>query len=176
MRELKQNLRKEIIARRKMMSAEEKFSADLDIFRQVKPLLDKASAVFTYTSTDIEVDTRRIIAYCLERGIPIALPVSGECEIAFYYIKSMDSLQKGRFNIDEPPKTLPAMSDKNTLCIVPALCADGEGLRLGYGRGYYDRFLSGFEGVSVIICYKSFKRGVPAESHDVKANVTIFDR
>lgn len=176
MRELKQALRRELKAQRKAMSAEEKSRADEDIFEQAKPFLDKAGSVFTYASAPIEVDTRRIIAYCIECGIPIALPVSGDSELSFYYIKSADELSKGRFNIDEPPLTRPAAPDKDTLCIVPALCADGEGLRLGYGRGYYDRFLSGFEGTSVIFCYKSFRRQVPAEPHDIKASFTLFDR
>lgn len=176
MRELKQALRKELIARRRAMNAEEKLAADRDIFEQTKTFLDKAGAVFTYASTDIEVDTRRIIAYCLENGIPTALPVSGDSELGFFFIKSAGELSKGRFGIDEPPLTYPAKADVNTLCIVPALCADGEGLRLGYGRGYYDRFLSGFEGTSVILCYKSFRRGVPAEPHDIKADITLFDR
>lgn len=176
MRELKQNLRKKLIALRKAMNAEDKKNADEDIFGQVRPLLDKASAVFTYASTNIEVDTRRIIEYCLTRGIPTALPVSGESELSFYYIKSADELKAGRFNIDEPPPDRPAKPDKQALCIVPALCADGEGARLGYGKGYYDRFLSGFPGLSVILCYKSFKRDVPVEPHDIKADFTIFNK
>lgn len=176
MRELKKALRAELIARRKAMNSEEKLAADLDIFEQVKPYLDKASAVFTYASTDIEVDTRRIIAHCLEHDIPAALPVSGESELEFFCIKSANELQKGKFGIDEPPRTYPAAADENTLCIVPALCADGEGLRLGYGRGYYDRFLSGFIGTSVILCYKSFRREVPAEPHDIRTDHTIFNR
>lgn len=176
MRELKQALRKEMIALRKAMDTEYKYAADLDIFNQTRQLIDKASAVFTYASTYIEVDTRMIISYCLERGIPTALPVSGDCELEFHYIKSIEELQKGRFNIDEPPPNRPAFADSETLCIVPALCADGVGLRLGYGRGYYDRFLNGFTGTSVILCYKSFKRIVPAEPHDIKADITIFDR
>lgn len=176
MRELKQALRKELIALRKAMNAEDKKAADEDIFGQVRPLLDKASAVFTYASTNIEVDTRRIIEYCLTRGIPTALPVSGESELSFYYIKSADELKPGRFNIDEPPFDFPAIPDEKTLCIVPALCADGNGARLGYGRGYYDRFLSGFPGTSVILCYKSFKREVPVEPHDIRADFTIFNR
>ena len=176
MRELKRQLRKELIARRKAMNASEKAAADLDIFEQVKPLLDKASSVFTYASTDIEVDTRRVIAYCIERGIPTALPVSGDEELTFWYIDSADKLQKGRFNIDEPPKTHPAAADVKTLCVVPALCADGMGLRLGYGKGYYDRFLNGFAGLSVILCYKEFKHEIPAEPHDIRANITIFNR
>lgn len=176
MRELKQALRRELIALRKAMSAEDKKNADEDIFGQVRPLLDKASAVFTYASTNIEVDTRQLIEYCLKRGIPTALPVSGENELAFYFIKSADELKPGKFNIDEPPTDFPAIADEKTLCVVPALCADGNGARLGYGRGYYDRFLSGFTGTSVILCYKEFKRKVPVEPHDIKADFTIFNK
>lgn len=176
MRELKAQLRRELIVKRKAMSAEEKSAADADIFEQLKPYLDRTGTVFTYASAGIEVDTRRIIEYCLERGIPTALPVSGDSELTFFYISKTDKLIKGRYNIDEPPQVRPAAADKNTLCIVPALCADGEGLRLGYGKGYYDRFLSGFRGNSIILCYKSFKREVPAEPHDIRADITIFNR
>ena len=176
MRELKKQLRRELIERRRAMNAVERSAADEDIFEQLKPFVDKAEAVFTYASTEIEADTRRLIAYCLERKIPVALPVSGDTELSFYYITDVSELKKGRFGIDEPPRDRPAIADGKTLCVVPALCADGEGLRLGYGRGYYDRFLSGFPGRSVILCYGTFKRDVPAEPHDMRADLTIFDR
>lgn len=176
MREIKKALRKELICRRKAMDLAEKLLADADIFEQLKPLVDKAGAVFTYASTEIEVDTRRLIKYCLDNKIPVALPVSGDEELEFFFINSLDELQKGRYNIDEPPKNFPAKPDENTICIVPALCADGYGLRLGYGKGYYDRFLRNFTGASVIICYDDFKRDVPAEPHDVRADYTFFNR
>lgn len=176
MRELKQALRRELIERRRAMDKTAKAAADADIFEQLKPLLGGVSAVFAYASTDIEVDTRRLIGYCLDNGIPAALPVSGDTELAFYRINALSELKRGRFGIDEPPRGKPAFADKETLCIVPALCADGEGLRLGYGGGYYDRFLSGFEGKSVILCYGAFKREVPAEPHDIRADLTVFDR
>lgn len=176
MRELKQALRRELIERRRAMDKTAKAAADADIFEQLKPLLEGVSAVFTYASTEIEVDTRRLIACCIDKGIPVALPVSGDTELSFYYINNVSELKKGRFGIDEPPTDRPAFADKRTLCIVPALCADGEGLRLGYGRGYYDRFLNGFEGRSVILCYRSFKMETPAEPHDIKADMTVFDR
>lgn len=175
MRELKKTLRRELTERRRAMDITDKAAADEDIFRQLIPLIDNASAVFTYASTEIEVDTRRVIEYCLDKNIPVALPISSDTDISFYYIKNISELKKGRFGIDEPPTEYPALADFKTLCIVPALCADGEGLRLGYGRGYYDRYLSKFTGKSVIICYRSFKREVPAEPHDIKANFTIFD-
>lgn len=176
MREVKKALRKELIARRKTMDAAEKDAADLDIFEQLKPFADKASAVFIYASTPIEVDTRRLISYCIEKKIPVALPRSGETELSFFYINGPGDLTPGRFNIDEPPADKPASFDENTLCVIPALCADGEGYRLGYGRGYYDRFLGSFNGSSVIICYSSFRQEVPTEPHDVTAKYTIFNR
>ncbi len=176
MHELKKRLRAELIAQRQAMDKALKERADRDIFEQLLLMVDAAKSVFTYASTPIEVDTRRVIDYCLEKGIPTALPVSGDTELDFYYIENTGELSRGRFGIDEPLKIRKAAADKNTLCIVPALCADGLGYRLGYGRGYYDRFLSGFEGTSVIICYKDFKRVVPTEFHDKKADYTIFDR
>ena len=175
MREIKKALRKELIARRREMDPKYKKAADLDIFEQLKPLVNNASAVFTYASTDIEVDTRQLIKYCLENKIPVALPRSGDTELSFYFIDKAEDLAPGRFNIDEPSADKPASFDENTLCVIPALCADGEGYRLGYGRGYYDRFLGDFDGISVIICYNTFKQGVPTELHDVKAKFTIFN-
>lgn len=176
MRELKKSLRKNLILQRRAMDISQKTAADIDIFEQLKPLADKAGSVFIYASTEIEVDTRRIIDYCLDKKIPLALPVSGDSELTFYYIKSTADLSVGRYGIDEPITSDVAVADDKTLCIVPALCADGNGYRLGYGKGYYDRFLSDFTGTSVIICYSDFKRNVPTEQHDVRADATIFDR
>lgn len=175
MRELKAELRRELISKRKSMNAEDKKIADEKIFQKLLPFAMRAGNVFCYASTAIEVDTRRFLEYCLSKNIPTALPVSGDTELSFYYINSLDELKKGRYNIDEPPDIRPAFADEKTLCIVPALCADGDGFRLGYGKGYYDRFLKDFKGTSVIICYKDFKREVLKEPHDVQATFTIFD-
>lgn len=177
MREVKKALRRELIARRRALDPAEKARADSSIFMQLLPLLSGVSAVFTYVSTQIEVDTRALIGCCLERGVPVAVPVSGDEELCFYYITDTAQLAEGRYGIPEPAdRSRPAAADERTLCIVPALCADGEGLRLGYGKGYYDRFLRDFAGRSVILCYESFRREVPAEPHDVRADMTIFDR
>lgn len=157
------------------MDAAKKAAADESIFRQLVPLVNSAGNVFCYASTEIEVDTRRIIEYCLSNNIPVALPVSGESELSFYYIDNINELKKGRYNIDEPPISRPAYDGEKTLCIVPALCADKNGYRLGYGKGYYDRFLKSFKGKSVIICYKDFLCEIPKESHDMQTTFTVFD-
>lgn len=176
MREIKRALRKELIALRREMPEQYKKAADADIFRRIRPLADSADIVFTYVSTKIEVDTRRLLEYCFANGITAAVPVSGESELSFFPITDLSQLAEGRFGILEPVcRDKEILPTERSLCVVPALCADGSGLRLGYGRGYYDRYLADFPGRSAVICYRSFMREVPAEPHDRKADITIFD-
>lgn len=175
MREVKRALRRQLIEKRRNMPPALKAAADERIFEQLVPLIDAADIVLTYVSTEIEVDTRRVLQYCFDRGIPAAVPVSGDTELTFYTINSFSQLKAGRFGILEPAGGDAAVCTRRSLCIVPALCADGDGLRLGYGRGYYDRFLSRFEGKSVIVCYADFRMPVPSEPHDKRAELTIFD-
>lgn len=177
MREVKKALRKELIRRRREMPPELKAAADADLFERLRPLAAEAGAVFTYVSTELECDTRRLIGFCLSEGIPTAVPVSGDEELEFYRIGAVSELSAGRFGILEPAsRSNRALADKNTLCVVPALTADGNGFRLGYGRGYYDRFLKDFPGKSVIICYGAFRGDVPREAHDIAADMTLFDK
>lgn len=172
----KKALRKALIQRRREIPADEKHSADERIFHKLIPMLEKCSSVFTYVSTEIEVDTHMLMEWCFQHGKPVATPVSGDSELTFYPVRSMDELAPGRFNIMEPSdRTAPAVPDENSLCIVPALLCDRSGLRLGYGRGYYDRFLANFPGRSVIICYSGFVGEVPAEPHDRHADAVVTD-
>ena len=176
MQEVKKTLRKELISRRKAMDTSIRKAADKSILAQLKPLIDAADSVLTYVSTEIEVDTQSVLEYCFETGKRVAVPVSGDSELFFYEIKGFSDLALGRFSIMEPVcRDAVFTGDEKSLCIVPALCADGDGLRLGYGKGYYDRFLSSFSGRSVIVCYSDFRMQVPSEPHDVRADMTIFD-
>ena len=177
MQEIKKKLRRELISKRRSMNASRKAAQDNDIFCQLKEIAEGASGVLCYVSTEIEVDTRRFLEHCFANNIPVAVPVSGDSELTFYEIKGFDELSEGRFGILEPVKReREFIGDERSLCITPALCADGKGLRLGYGRGYYDRYLSGYAGRSVIICYSDFRMDVPSEPHDRRADITVFDR
>ncbi len=174
--EQKKQLRRELIQRRRSMPDDVRAAADARVFERLVPLLEQCSSVFTYVSTEIEVDTRQLMRWCFERGKLVAVPVSGESELTFYPIRAFDDLSVGRFNILEPlNRTAPAVPDEDSLCVVPALCCDRSGLRLGYGRGYYDRFLAGFPGKSVIVCYSDFVMEVPAEPHDRRADIVVTD-
>lgn len=172
----KKALRKVLIQRRRDTPQEIKSAADERIFTRLLPLLEECSSVFTYVSTDIEVDTRQLLSWCFIHGKPAAVPVSGDTELTFYPVSCFDALSAGRFGIMEPTNRFStAVPDEHSLCIIPALICDREGYRLGYGRGYYDRYLAGFPGKKVIICYADFVGAVPIEPHDRCADAVITD-
>ena len=72
----------------------------------------------------------------------------------FHYISSFDDLERGAFNVLEPKEELEIVTDySDTLMVVPALSLDSFGYRLGYGGGYYDRYLARYDFDTVGICY-----------------------
>lgn len=160
-RPVKQKLRAESKLYRKLLSEQEKKTLDSKIsnrffntwqYRSCKVLL-------SYVSTEIEVDTRAIISRALSDGKHVAVPrcIDNTRLMDFYFIKSFDDLESGFMGVLEPvPEKCEKMTDfSEGLCIVPALMFDVRGYRLGYGKGYYDRFLSNFCGETLGICYNS---------------------
>ena len=164
-REYKINLRNFYRSIRQKLSVQDKLSLDQKVFERVLRLNQYATAqlLLVYVSTAIEVDTKMLIEKALEDGKRVGVPrcVPGTREMEFYEIHSLDELEPGTFGVLEPnpnpEKLLP--QDPGGLCIIPGLCFDNFGYRLGYGKGYYDRFLSGYTGVTVGICYSSCVRG-----------------
>lgn len=158
-RQLKQHLREKYRTIRKEMPPDVRLDHDTRIAERVFGLWQyrRAQQVLVYVSTPIEVDTRRIIRRALEDGKRVAVPrcVPDTRDMEFYYIDSLDELSAGSFGVDEPqpnPERL-ATDLSDGLCIIPAFCYDFGGYRLGYGKGYYDRFLPKFGGSLIGICY-----------------------
>lgn len=164
-REYKRELRARYRKKREDLDPAEKSRLDGDILGRFLRLNQYASSnlILTYVSTPIEVDTRGLINRALSDGKRVAVPrcIDGTREMEFYEIHSVSELKKRTFGVLEPddnPERL-VTDFKGSLCVVPALCFDNFGYRLGYGKGYYDRFLSGYGGVKVGICYSFGVRG-----------------
>ena len=179
----KQLLRTEIKSLRNSISKEEKERRDAAIYQNLQKLFDKIAenTVFTYVSGNIEVDTFRIIHYSLKAGKRVAVPrcVNRTGEMKFYYFDSMNQLEEGHFGIFEPrPEYCEEVLDYSRgICLVPGLSFDLQGFRLGYGKGYYDRFLSVFHGVSVGLCYEDcLKPALPVDLFDKKTEVLVTER
>lgn len=144
------------------------------------PNFDSFKTVLCYVSTPIEVDTHKIIKKLLEQGKIVAVPrcVDGTRDMKFYCISSFEQLEKGTFGVLEPKiSECEKLRDfRNSVCIIPALMFDSEGYRLGYGKGYYDRFLSKFSGTKIGICFEEcFVDKLPHGFYDVAADILITE-
>lgn len=155
----KRVLRKYFKKIRSTMTAEEKICSDIAVQKAFleSDIYRKSEIILAYVSSDIEVDTSLIINDALKSKIVLC----PRCEkigniMHFYRIKDTESLEKGRFGISEPKSDCERYDDfLGAVCLVPALSYDKEGFRLGFGKGFYDRFLSDFGGVRVGLCYES---------------------
>ena len=182
-RPIKAELRSRFKALRTGLSPAEKDEMDLKILSRVMNLWQyrDSQTILTYVSTAIEVDTRRLIEKSLHAGKQVAVPrcVPGTREMEFYRICSLDELSPGTFGVLEPdPDKSALFTDfSKGLCIVPALSFDFQGYRLGYGKGYYDRFLARFGGSTVGLCYDScMVRNLPAGRYDQPVHLIVTQR
>ena len=158
-RPIKKQMRAEAKASRLSMDAYVKSSYDKKICNKLLNLwaVRETETFLCYVSTDIEVDTREFINTLLSLGKRVAVPrcEGGPSEMNFYYINSLDDLSPGSFGVLEPESNNETIltESENTICIVPAFMFDKSGYRLGYGKGYYDRYLSKYKGSTIGICY-----------------------
>ena len=95
-----------------------------------------------------------------------------------HIIRSMDDLQSGAYGILEPKADLPILRETgNAICIVPGFCNDYRGYRVGYGGGYYDRYLSGFQGAKIGVNYSDCVRPrLLGGRYDVPIDVLVTDK
>jgi 5-formyltetrahydrofolate cyclo-ligase len=182
-REQKSLLRTQFKSIRSAYSLKEKEKLDKKITNRLINMwkFREAEILFCYVSFGIEVDTRSIIRISLEQGKKIAVPrcVDGKRELEFYTIKSMEELKPGAFGVLEPEqKAENRITDLNSgLCIVPALSFDREGFRLGFGKGYYDRFLSEFEAFTVGLCYSDcVVDRLPHGKYDKNVDILVTEK
>lgn len=160
-REYKTRLRQKYRTERKKLSPAQKTMLDGDIFKRFLRLnqYDNTKTLLTYVSTPLEVDTRALIKKALADGKSVGVPrcIPGTRDMAFFYINSLEELNPGAFGVLEPEEDEQkrVVDFRESICIVPAFCFDNTGYRLGYGKGYYDRFLSGYSGIKIGICYSS---------------------
>lgn len=118
----------------------------------------KAEVLFVYVSLADEIDTTGIITRALAAGKKVAVPYFSKHspDMAFYYIKSPRDLTGKAFGVPLPapdPDRLAVPTD-DTLCVTPGFCFDLAGHRVGYGKGYYDRFFANFTGIKTGFCYQ----------------------
>lgn len=183
-REYKKELRAKFKQIRKDMTAHNKAELDGKICQKLvsTDAYKRCKRVLTYVSTEIEVDTMQLIHTALEDGKIVAVPrcIDGTRNMDFYIITSDKQLESGAFGVLEPDpnkcELLTCFDD--AVCIVPALAYDMDGYRLGYGKGYYDRFLSAHSGlynIGIEYCSCTVSNLVRGR-FDVAADLLVTDK
>ena len=176
----KKVLRKFLINRRSELGP----SIDIqnNIINNVKPLIEKTENEFigTYISFRDELDTKKLNQYLLERKLNLALPVIDfkTKEINFFVYQKDTELIKNKFSILEPKNKGEVIFPK--IIFIPLLGYSKSGFRLGYGGGYYDKYLSknGIGDVKKIGIAFSFQEveEIPVEDHDERLDWILTEK
>lgn len=182
-RPLKKELRQKYRLIRANMSQAEKKDCDEKIYNRVisSEVYKNAKSILCFVSSDIEVDTKKLINHALSEGKTVAVPFCLDLKgtMDFYVINSLKELKAQSYGILEPDiKTAKKFkADKDSLCILPGFAFDRDGFRIGFGKGYYDRFLKSFKGKKVGICYNNcIANNLPHGKYDLPADFIITQK
>lgn len=154
----------------------------------------KAGTVLLYASKEEEVGTDALFEGLRKQGIRCFYPVTEKEDLHFYEAEALEDLKPSTFGVREPQKnpdkrldfsSASIRNEETVLILVPGILFSEDGYRIGYGKGYYDRFLASVpEGVSIKtvgVCYSELKfrpfgeiGAFPAEKHDKKADFVLF--
>lgn len=186
---LKKEIRQGILKRRDALSQTEIIEKSKEIFTKIKHLeaFKKAAMVMSFVSFGSEVDTTEFILYCLNCGKSLAVPKivmnsNGQKEMVAVEIKNIaEDLEPGIFGIKEPREgagrmVLPCDID---FIIVPGSAFDQKGNRIGYGGGFYDRFLRGTDNNCIkagVAFDLQILDDLPVEDHDLPVDIVVTER
>ncbi|MDK2821668.1 MAG: 5-formyltetrahydrofolate cyclo-ligase [Clostridia bacterium] len=182
---MKKKLRQQIIAKRDALSKTAIHAKSKIIQKRILelPVWQRSRIIMTYVSFGSEVETSTIIKTALEQGKVVTVPYcvpEGRQLIASKVLNFPEDLQSSTYGILEPrPETLrPLDPELIDLVIAPGVAFDNYGNRLGYGAGYYDRFLTKLNSEAVVIAL-AFKEQIVSnvypEAHDQSVHMVITD-
>ncbi len=178
----KSALRKHFLEIRHRLSMKERQMICNQIFHQLLTWTgyQQARTVFLYCALPEEIGTEQLLADALSKGkrvcVPLCTKERGIMEART--ILETGQLKSGRFGVPEPPANAPLVRPSDIdLCIVPCLAADESGHRLGYGGGYYDRFLAQTTAQAAVLCMeRCLLKALPAETHDLPCTIIVTER
>ena len=154
--------------------------ADEEICKKVINLLEyqQAKTIFSFVGSEREVNTKPLLIDALARGKKLVIPKCvGKGLMEVYEVRSLEELRLGRYGILEPSSFYPMVEPKEIeLCIIPCLACSKDGRRLGYGGGYYDRFLKRADFMKVALCRgRLLREDIPVGRYDVVMDKVVSE-
>ena len=174
----KTELRREIRARKRAMTPEEieMRSARLARLFFASDAYKNAKTIYGYLPYNQEVRTVPMLERALKDGKKVAVPkVYGE-EMKFLYLDDLTAVAKGYAGIPEPIADGPVAQDETALVLMPGLAFDPQGHRIGYGGGFYDRFLAAEPNhPTLALCYEfQMLPRLDVEAHDIPVDTVLW--
>ena len=140
----------------------------IDFYRQ-------ATMVGAYYSIGSEVQTHDLLQEFFNQGKEISIPRVDENDLIFKKISSFSDLELGNFSVMEPKEKCEDIKSLDVI-LVPAIALTIEGYRLGYGFGFYDRYLLGKKSKKIGLCYsKQVLKSFPHDDHDIKMDCIVTE-
>lgn len=165
----KEELRKEMRKKRNDLSLTQIHDLTRKCFDNLVklPEFHESEWIYSYMAIGSEVDTIDLISDFIRMGKKVAVPKVEDDEIAFYEIQSIKDCRPGEFGILEPA-SYKAPADEPGMILLPGLAFDAKGSRLGYGGGYYDKYLKAHpDDPCVALAYElQILEDLPREEHD----------
>lgn len=174
----KQELRRTIRERKRAMTEEEiveRSNALAEKFYNT-PAYQAASTIYGYLPYNQEVRTIPMLQRALDEGKRVAVPkVYGE-EMRFIYLEDLTQVSKGYAGIPEPIADAPVAEDKQALVLMPGLAFDPQGHRIGYGGGFYDKFLAKEpHHPTLALCYEfQMQAHLDTEEFDIPVDTVLW--
>ncbi len=135
----------------------------------------KSSLIGVYYSIGSEVQTHDLIQEFFNHGKDFALPRVEKNDIIFKKISSLSDLEPGSFSVMEPKEKCETVKNLDVI-LTPSIALTREGYRLGYGFGFYDRYLHGKKSKKISLSYaKQVLRTFPHDDHDVKMDCIVTE-
>ena len=174
----KKTLRTQIREQKRAMTPEQIEKASRALTEQFLALevYRNAKTLYGYLPYNQEVRTVPILARALADGKQVAVPKVYGDEMRFIYMDDLSQVAEGYAGIPEPIADGPVADDPTALVLMPGLAFDREGRRIGYGGGFYDRFLSEeSRHPTVALCYEfQMVEQVPTEEFDKRVDCVLW--
>lgn len=177
----KKEVREAMGQRRKEMSSQERQQRNRCIRENLLALeeIKSADSIFSFVSYGTEADTLSLLSLFLRQGRLVAVPKVFGKEMAFYRIADLEELKPGFRGIPEPPETCPVRGEAGAM-LLPGLAFDRERNRVGYGGGYYDRYLAEEAGAGLVTVAIAFDFQVverlDVDAYDWRPDILVTDR
>ena len=175
---MKSELRKQVLHEMKAISRTQKVTMDLALTERLlqHPFYQEAKVIATYLSFPHEFQTQELIEQALKEGKKVLIPKTYPKGRMDFVVYDPQQLVKTSFGLLEPQGDLEVVdASQIDLIHVPGLAFTTEGYRIGYGGGYYDRYLEHFTGHSMSTIYPCQIQDFNPESHDIPVQEVLID-